>query len=288
VSIIALPGPIIGALPELAMDHRRRPLFAIVAAVLCAAALFGCASDAPVSEAARKTLAPSGSLRVGLYQGSPSSILAGASPGQERGVGYDLGKALAARLGVPFEPVVFPKNAEVLAGIKAGTLDVTFTNASPERAKAMDFTPTFMDVEKSFLVVSGSRIAALDDMKRPGLRVGVSEGSSTEGELSPLYPAAVIVRAPTLKAAIDMLGTGQIDAFATNKAILFEMSDALPASRVLPGSWGMEHFAAAIPKGRESQLCTVSAFVQGALADGSVSRAVARAGLRGTVAPTKP
>ena len=265
------------------MNRRRRFLVAATSA-WAAVALIGCASPSPVADDARRALAPTGVLRVGLYQGSPSSILAGAA-GQERGVGYDLGKALAARLGVPFQPMVFTKNAEVLAGIQAGTLDVTFTNASPDRARRMDFTTTFMDVEKSFLVGPASSATAIDDMKRPGLRIGISEGSSTESELAPDYPGATAVRAPTLKAGIEMLADGRIDAFATNKAILFEMSDALPGSRVLPGRWGTEHFAAGIPKGRGAGLATVDAFVRGAVADGTVAAAIARAGLRGTVPP---
>jgi polar amino acid transport system substrate-binding protein len=277
------------SLMQFSMDRSRRWFVASVALIASFAigGVVACAGQPPVSDAALRVLAPTGSLRVGLYEGSPSSIVQSASPGSERGVGYDLGKALAMRLGVPFKPVVFPKNADVLAGMKAGTLDVTFTNASPERSKYIDFTPTFMDVEKSFLVASGSRLASIDDLHKPGLRVGVSEGSSTEGELSPLFPTATIVRVAPLKLAIEMLADGRLDTFATNKAILFEMSDALPGSRVLPGSWGLEHFAAGIPKGRESQLGVVSAFVDAALADGAVSRAVTRAGLRGVVAREK-
>src|SRR6476660_1196888 len=75
----------------------------------------------------RLILAPSGVLRAGLYPGTPTSILPDAGSGAPRGVGYDLGKALARRLGVPYEPVVFAKNAEVLAAVKTGEVDVAFT-----------------------------------------------------------------------------------------------------------------------------------------------------------------
>ncbi|MEO8921743.1 MAG: transporter substrate-binding domain-containing protein [Caldimonas sp.] len=263
----------------------RRPFLAAAAAAITALTLLGCASEHARPMAARAVLAPSGALRVGLYRCSPSSILIGPTPGAERGVGYDLGKALAARLDVPFEPVAFAKNADVLAGIEAGTLDVTFTNESPARAKVMAFAPTFMAVEKSFLVGPGSPLESLDVMHRPGLRIGVSEGSSTQGELAPDYPGAVLVPTPTLKAAAEMLRSGRLDAFATNKAILFEMADSLPGSRVLAGHWGMEHFGAAIPKSHAQQLGAVSAFVDAAIADSTVARAISRAGLRGTVAP---
>jgi polar amino acid transport system substrate-binding protein len=82
-----------------------------------------------------------------------------------------------------------------------------------------------------------------------------------------------------------MLAAGKIDAFATNKATLFEMSADLPASRVLDGHWGLESFAIGIPKGREAALPFVSSFVAVAKSGGAVARAVERAGLRGAVIP---
>ena len=254
------------------------------------ALLGACAASPLASDDARRTLAPTGVLRVGVYAGSPSSIVeapAGASDAP-RGVGYDLGQALASRLGVPFRPVVFANNGLVIAAVRRGDVDVTFTNASPERARELDFSPTFLDVEKSFLVPSGSALATLDDVRRPGLRIGVSAGSSTAGELGPLYPAARLVEVATLQRAREMLRDGELDAFATNKAILFELADRLPASRVLPGHWGLEHFAAGIPKGRERQDAFVADFVAAAVNDGVVDLAVARAGLRGTVATSPP
>jgi len=269
------------------MPFHRRLLLSLAVMAGAMTALVGCAVDPLATAAAKRDLAPTGPLRVGVYLGSPSSVLVGAAPGEERGVGYDLGRALAARLGVPFKPVIFPNNAEVLAAIKAGTLDVIFTNMTPARARDMDFSSPFLDVEKSFLVGPTSTLDSIAALRRPGLRIGVSEGSSTQGELAPEFPGAAIVPAPSLKAAVEMLRDGRIDAFATNNAILYEMSDALPGSRVLPGRWGMEHFAAAIPKGRAQQLPAVDAFIADAMADGTVARAVTRAGLRGTVAPAK-
>jgi len=250
------------------------------------ALLAGCAGTvtAPSAEV-RQILAPSGKLRVGLYPGSPTSIIGDPASGQARGVGFDLGGELARRLGVPFEPVVFPKNAEVLAAVKSGRVDVVFTNATAARAKDMDFSQPFLDVEKGFLVPPGSAMAKDADVDRAGSRVGVSQGSSTERELAGHFKQAVMVRTPTLKTAVEMLRDGKLDAFATNKAILYAMSDQLPGSRVLDGHWGLEHFAAAIPKGREAAAAYVRQFVADMGSEGRVAQAVQRVGLRGTVMP---
>lgn len=102
------------------------------------ALLVGCASSVTAPSAqVRQVLAPSGKLRVGFYPGSPTSIIGDPASSQAKGVGFDLGGELARRLGVPFEPVVFPKNADVLAAVKSGQVDIVFTNATAARAKVM-------------------------------------------------------------------------------------------------------------------------------------------------------
>ncbi len=228
-------------------------------------------------------MAPTGALRVGVYRGSPSSIIEGATPADAKGVGFDLGRALAAQLGVPFQVVIFPANDPLLAAATSGDVDVVFTNATAERAKRLDFSETFMDVAKSFVVPAGSPLTQLSDFKRAGLHVGVSKGSSTAAELEPIYPQLAIEGVTTLQLASDMLGEHKLDAFATNDAILFQMSDGLPGSHVIAGSWGLEHFGAAIPKGRPQAMPFLQEFVQHARADGTVARAIQRSGLRGTV-----
>jgi polar amino acid transport system substrate-binding protein len=64
----------------------------------------GCASNASrPSQGERQDLAPTGKLRVALYTGAPASIVQGATLNESKGVGFDLGKELARRIGVPFE-----------------------------------------------------------------------------------------------------------------------------------------------------------------------------------------
>jgi len=146
----------------------------------------------------QRILAPSGKLRVALYPGTPTSIIRDPVSGAAKGVGYDLGKEFARRLGVPFEPVVFSKNAEVLEAVKAGQVDVAFTNATTTRAKDMDFTAPYLEIELGYLVPSGSMILTLADVDRPGISVGVTEGSTSDGQLSRDLRNAVVVRAPTV------------------------------------------------------------------------------------------
>jgi polar amino acid transport system substrate-binding protein len=206
--------------------------------------------------------------------------------GETRGVAWDLGQALAARLGVPFEPVVFARPAEIVAGLKDGKADLTFTNASPARAKVLDFTPPILAIEQGYLVPAASSLRRADEVDRPGVRVGMTAGSTTEGILSREGKSMTRVRAASLKEAAELLASGKIDAFATNKAILSELSDRIPGSRILDGRFGVEHMALGIPKGRDAAgLAYLDRFAAEARKDGTVDRAVARAGVRGTSRP---
>jgi polar amino acid transport system substrate-binding protein len=84
----------------------------------------------------------------------------------------------------------------------------------------------------------------------------------------------------SLADASRALSEGRLDAFATNKAILFEMSDGIPGSRVI-GNWGAESIAFGVPKGRPAALAYVERFVEEERRNGGVAAAAQRAGLRG-------
>jgi polar amino acid transport system substrate-binding protein len=259
------------------MRTTRRLSLAIVALVLAA-----CAITQTAPPEVRQALAPSGKLRIGVYPDSPISLIRDRASGEGRGLAHDTGREVARRLGIPFEVIEFPRVAEVLAALKAGEVDVTVTNATAARARDVDFTPPLLLLELGYLATPGSPVSSIADADRPGIRIGVTQGSTSSTTLPRRLEHAAIVPAPSMKSAIEMLSSHQVDAFATNKANLFEMADAVPGSRVLAGNWGVEHLAIAIPKGRIQSMDWLVAFVDEAKRDGLVIRAVERAGLRGT------
>lgn len=253
--------------------------------------LAGCGTLAPRADTeateVRHALAPTGKLRVGVYPGSPTSMIVDGNSGQRVGVAYDLGRALAEQLKVPFEAVEFRRVAEVLDALKVGAIDFTFTNATAVRAKDLDFTAPMLQLELGYVVPAGSKIAALADVDQPGNRIGVSEGSSSQGTLSRQFKSATIIPAPSLRAAREMLSQGKLDAFATNKAVLFELADELSGSRILEGRWGLENMAIAVPRGRDCGMATLRAFAERVKANGLLQSIVEKTGLRGSVTAGK-
>jgi polar amino acid transport system substrate-binding protein len=233
---------------------------------------------------AREVLAPQGRLRVGVYPGSPTSMVQQSATREAHGLSLDLGKELARRLGVPFEQVNYQRIAEVLEGMKAGDVDFTVSNSTPLRALDVAFSQTLLSIELGYLVPATSPITTASEVDKSGMRIGVTQGSTSERTLPKLLANAAVVPAQNVKYAIQMFERRELDAYATNKPTLFEMSDQMPGARVLDGRWGEEHLAVAIPKGRESGMEHVRRFVEDAQANGLLAKAVEQAGLRGSLA----
>ena len=247
-----------------------------------------CAAMHTAPPEVRQALAPSGKLRVGVYVDSPISLIRDKASGESRGLAFETGREVAARLGAPFEVIEFPRVAEVLAALKAEQVDITVTNATPARAKNVDFTSPLLLLELGYLAPPGSPVTSIADADRPGVRIGVTQGSTSSTTLPGRLKNAAIVPAPSMKRAIEMLSKREVDAFATNKANLFEMSDAVAGSRVLDGNWGVERLAIAIPQGRDAARPWLADFVAEAKRSGFVERVVERAGLRGTARAEEP
>src|ERR671915_356771 len=178
---------------------------------LCLGLLFiGCAAinGAPTEEA-RQALAPTGKLCVGLQLGSPHNVIRDSASGEMKGVGFDLGRELARRMGVPFEPITYPSVGALLDAGKAGGWDVAFVGFSPARAKEWDFTALHMEVEFGYLVPSGSSISTMADVDRSGIRVAVQEKSQPDIFVSCTLKNAEVVRAPSLAGTVEMLKSGR-------------------------------------------------------------------------------
>lgn len=256
-----------------------------IAAALLAVLMVACAGmrGAPSAEA-RQGLAPTGKLRVALLSGAAHHVIKDAASGQMKGVGHDMGRELAARLGVPFEPLVYSTVVQLLNAGREGAWDVAFVGMSPERAKFLDFAGRHMDVDYGYLVPAQSRIASLAEVDRPGIRVAVVEKGSPDLHLARTLKSATLVRAPRLPGAIELVNTGKADVLAGIKANLYEVSGQVPGSRMLDGRPGSEEQALALPKGRGPQAAAYARrFVEDVKAEGLVKAAIERASLRGAV-----
>jgi polar amino acid transport system substrate-binding protein len=228
-----------------------------------------------------QALAPTGKLRAALYLGGPTNVVEGPS-GEMKGVGYELGRELARRMGIPYEPVIYQTPKLLVEDINSGKWDISFIAQDADREKILDFTGVYLRLEHGYLVPNGSTIQTISEVDRPGIRVGVPAGGSVIPPLKRTLKDAQIVEVAMPDAA-DLVKSGKVDVFAANKANLFAIAEKLPGSRVLEGRFSVDSFALGLPKGRQAGLAYARKFIEDAKAEGLVKSAAEKAGVRGAV-----
>jgi polar amino acid transport system substrate-binding protein len=256
----------------------------VLSALIVGLFLGACAGpQGGLSAETKASLAPTGKLRV-AFLSAPIYAAKDPATGELKGVAVDLGKELAQRVNAPFDAVVYPTFPELMNGARSGQWDVALMGIDPERAKVVDFSAPFMNVEQGFLLRTGATIATASALDVAGVRVGVLEKSSLDALLSQTLKNATIVRARTLAENYALLDAGKADAVAGTKPALFNAAASRPGTRVIDGSLPSDQIGMAVPKGRAAGAPEfVGRFVEEAKATGLVKAAIERAGLRGVV-----
>jgi polar amino acid transport system substrate-binding protein len=237
------------------------------------------------STAARRELAPTGKLRVGVaVSPSPSAIFAlKDASGTLRGVTIDLGNALAGALGVPAEFVLYASSGAITAAAGKSEWDVSFMPVDDERRRLMDFGAPYHLLQSTYLVAAGSGVKTLEDANRPGVRIVGIDGTATfrASKKASVHATQTAVKTPD--EAIAMLREGRADALAMGRESLMGLVDVLPGSRVLEGGFMNSTTAVVVPAGRAAALAYVTAFIEQAKASGLVRRAFDAIGLATSV-----
>ncbi|HEX9672230.1 MAG TPA: ABC transporter substrate-binding protein [Burkholderiales bacterium] len=241
---------------------------------------------AEVSSTIRTEIAPTGMLRVGINLGNFLLTAKDPATGEPRGIAVDLGRELGRRLGVPVEIIGYPTPGELADAATFGAWDVGFLGAEPQRAKEIDFTAAYVEIEATYLVAPGSPIRDISDVDREGVRIAVPEKSAYELFLSRTLKHAKLMRTKGGDAAFKLFVGEKLDALAGLRPRLVKDHEKLPGSRIIYGRFTAVQQAIGIPKGRLAGAKYLREFVEDIKASGLVARTIEKNGIRGlTVAP---
>jgi polar amino acid transport system substrate-binding protein len=225
-------------------------------------------------------------LRVGIGLGTPALAIKNPTTGEIRGPAVELGRALAARVGIDFVAIEYPRPGAVIEGAGTNAWDVAFLAIDADRAKQADFSRPYMQTDFSYLVPAGSSIHKVADADQPGVRIAVPRGDASDLELTRVLKRAELVRTDTHAAAFELVRVGTAHARAAPRPVLLADSAKLPGSRVLDDGYAAVSFAALVPKGQTGRLAYINEFIDEAKASGLIKRTIEMAGLQGVqVAP---
>ena len=126
-------------------------------------------------------IAPTGKLRVAIAISPAGGAFwsTKTEAGGYAGVPVDLGKEMAAQLGVPVEYVAHQNSGQIVDAASKGTWDVTFLPKDPEREARMSFGPIYEVADATFIVKAGSPIANFMDLDKPGTKIAAVNKTTT-------------------------------------------------------------------------------------------------------------
>jgi polar amino acid transport system substrate-binding protein len=238
----------------------------------------------PMTAEARAELAPTGKLRVGLNYSNFLLVMQRA-PTHE-GVAPDIARELAKRAGVDVEFVGYENAGLVADAAKQGAWDVAFIGAEPARAGEVAFTAAYVEIEATYLVPAGSRIASISDVDRAGVRIATTARAAYTLYLERTIKHASLVLAEGLQGAFDLFVREKLEVLAGLKPRLIEDVAKLPGARILDGKFTAIQQAMGTPRKREAAAQYLAAFAEEIKSSGLVAELIARHRAHGlSVAP---
>lgn len=186
------------------------------------------AINSEISAGIRADLAPTGSLRASINLGNP--VLAQGTPDAPRGVSVAIAREVAARLGVPVSFVVFDAARKSFEAMASGRADICFLAIEPVREEQVAFTDPYVEIEGVYAVPVGSPITSVADVDRPGVRIGVNQGSAYDLFLTRTLTAATLVRGDE---GVDVFRSQGLEVAAGVRQPMTEVVAADPGLRMI-------------------------------------------------------
>jgi polar amino acid transport system substrate-binding protein len=234
------------------------------------------------ADALKDEIAPTGKLRVAIAISPAGGAFwsTKTETGGYAGVPVDLGKEMAAQLGLPVEYVVHQNSGQIVDAVAKGVWDVTFLPKDPEREARMSFGPTYEVADATYIVKPGSSVTNFQTLDQPGVKIAAVNNTTTmRGAIAHLKNAKV-TGYQTYDEIFALLKGGEIDAFALSRDQLNAMAKKIPGTRVLDETFKKTVTAVAVPPNHPQALAFVSKFMSDATSNGFLRKAYDNNGLK--------
>jgi polar amino acid transport system substrate-binding protein len=229
-------------------------------------------------------IAPTGKLRVAIAISPAGGAFwsTKTETGGYAGVPVDLGKEMAAQLGMPVEYVVYQNSGQIVDAVAKGAWDVSFLPKDPERETKMSFGPIYEVADATYIVKAGSSATNFETLDRPGVKVAAVNNTTTmRGAIAHLKNAKV-TGYQTYDEIFNLLKNGEIDAFALSRDQLNAMAKKIPGTRVLDETFKKTVTGVAVPPNHPQALAFVTKFMGEATSNGLLRKTYDNNGLKDT------
>jgi len=237
----------------------------------------------PAPQEMRQALAPKGELRAVFLASNPVQARIDSKTGEVSGPAADIARELASRMGVRVSIRGLDGVPAVMDAVARGDADIGFLAYDPTRAVQVGFTQPYSIGHNTYMVRGDSKIQAIDDTDRAGVRIGVGAGDAVDLHLTRTLKQAQIVRPSnrTMEEALRLLLSGEVDAFAANRQRLTEIAAQNSNVRLLPGSVLPVQQSIVVSKENSAGIALLNRFIDEIRSSGFLRESIDRAKLAG-------
>ena len=234
-----------------------------------------------LADGLKDEIAPTGKLRVAIaISPAGGAFWSTKTEAGYAGVPVDLGKAMAAQLGVTVDYVVYQNSGQITDAAGKGAWDVTWLPKDPERETKMMFGPIYEVADATYIVKAGSGVTNFATLDQPGIKVAAVNATTTmRGAVAHLKNAKV-TGYQTYDEIFGLLKSGEIDAFALSRDQLNKMTQKIPGTKVLDETFKKTVTAVAVPLGHSQALTFVTRFMTEATTNGTLRKTYDNNGLK--------
>jgi polar amino acid transport system substrate-binding protein len=226
-------------------------------------------------------IAPTGKLRVAIaISPAGGAFWCTRTESGYAGVPVDLGRAMAAQLGIPVEYVVHKNSGEITEAAAQGSWDVTFLPKDAEREKTMSFGPVYEVADATYIVKAGSKVTDFATLDEAGTEVGAVNNTTTMRGAQAHLKKATVTGYSTFEEIVWLLKAGEIEAFALSRDQLNGLAKQLPGTKVLDETFKKTVTATAVPLNHPQSLAFVTKFMTDAAGNGVLRTAYDNNGLK--------
>jgi polar amino acid transport system substrate-binding protein len=229
-----------------------------------------------MTAAITRDLAPTGTLRVGINLSNFLLVTGKTADGDPVGVAPDMGAEIGRRLGVPVRYVTYKTPGELADMADTGAWDIGLIGAEPQRAAKIAFSPAYCEIEATYLVPPGSKLATVADVDRPGVRMAVTARTAYGLWLERNIKHATRIETTSLDNALDAFLADKLDALAGLRPKLLSDIARVPGGTILDGSFMTVQQAIGTARKNAAGAAFLAAFADEAVASGLVARLIAK------------
>lgn len=226
-------------------------------------------------------LAPKGVLRTGINMANFLLVTGKSANGDPDGVSPDMARAIAEKLGVACEFIPYVGPGELADAAASDAWDIGNIAAEPERAKTIDFSQAYCEIQATYLISANASIQTLADVDAAGNRIAVKNRAAYDLWLTENLQHASLVKAATIDESFEVFRDQELEVLAGLRPKLLEQQAQMPGSWVMDESFTAVQQSIGCRPGRPQAAAFLQQFVQDSINNGFVQSLISKHGVDG-------